>query len=924
MPIIAPYFADVETDFPTSGQVTYGNDTVNARPAFGVNWPGVEYCCGSDPTKHNVFQLLLLDRSDVGAGDFDIEFNYDQIQWETGDASGGSGGLGGSPARVGYSNGSQTAGSFFELPGSGVSGSFLDTNTTSGLIFNSLNSTQPGRYVFQVRGGTVQSSADLAIGASGPQSATAGSTITYTLTATNLGPNAATGVTVTNTLPAGFTFVSAAPSGICSTAGQPVVVTCNVGSLANGSNAVISIQVAIPLGLSGPATDIAAVSVPNNQDLNLGNNTATVVTNVAIVPAVLSIAKTHSGNFAQGQSGAAYAITVSNAAGAGATNGAVTVTDTVPSGLTATAINGTGWTCPSLTSCNRADSLAAGASYPPITLTADVAFNAPASVTNTATVSGGGAVNPASANDVATILPAAADLVPVIAIVPPPDAGGTTISYAITVTNNGPSSATQVQLTNQLVGNAGFVSASSPTMTCPAPAANSLACTVAVLNNGASALVNITVNLTGPGWDSNTVQVSSQVPDSNPSNNVASVQKVSAGGNTVTGSEVAVQPVDGTTGASPAILTFASVTRGGTTSVASASSGPAPPVAFRTGTPAVFYNLATTAGYSGAVSVALGFNGVIFHHPANVRLFHYENGAWVDRTVAINPAGGYAVAQVTSLSPFALFEPINHVPDAKLGAALTTAATGAQGAKVTLNGSASIDADHDPLTYRWTGPFPEGNGVVTGVSPTVTMPAGANTVTLMVNDGEADSKPAQQIITVTDFSVAAAAAGPTTISAGGSVKFNVTASQQFGPFASAIELVCLGLPQGTQCSFSPNSVNAAGAASTLTISTTARTVGLLTPVPRRNRAPLYALWMPLPGIVMLGLGARRRSRKRVAALLLLLLIGLMLLVSCGGGGAGVTPQPQQFSTPAGTYTVTVMGTANGSLQHTTTVTFTVQ
>ena len=182
--------------------------------------------------------------------------------------------------------------------------------------------------------------------------------------------------------------------------------------------------------------------------------------------------------------------------------------------------------------------------------------------------------------------------------------------------------------------------------------------------------------------------------------------------------------------------------------------------------------------------MALGFNGVSFHHPANVRLFHYENGAWMDRTVAVNPAGGYAVAQVTSLSPFALFEPINHVPDAKLGAALTTAATSAQGAKVTLNGSASIDADHDPLTYRWTGPFPEGNGVVTGVSPTVTMPAGANTVTLMVNDGEADSKPAQQIITVTDFSVAAAAAGPTTISAGGSVKFNMTASQQFGPFAT--------------------------------------------------------------------------------------------------------------------------------------------
>ena len=925
VPIIAPFFADVETDFPTSGQVTYGNDTVNGRPAFGVDWPGVEYCCGSDPTKHNVFQVLLVDRSDVGTGDFDIEFNYDQIQWETGDASGGSGGLGGSSARVGYSNGSQTAGSFFELPGSGVPSSLLDTNIATGLIYNSLNSTQPGRYVFQVRGGTVQSSADLAMSASGPLAATAGSIITYTLTATNLGPNAATGVTVADTLPVGFTLVSVTPSGICSSAGQPVVVTCNVGTLANGANAIITIQAGIPFGTSGSSVDTAVVAVPNNQDLNLANNTATVTTNVTNVPAVLSISKSHAGNFAQGQSGATYTITVGNAAGAGVTNGTVTVSDTVPTGLTATAIGGDGWTCPILTSCSRADNLAAGASYPPITLTADVAFNTPASVTNSATVSGGGAVNSATANDVTTIIPAAADLSVALAVVPSTDASGTTISYAITLINNGPSAATSVQLTDQIVGSAAFVSASSETMTCPAPTANSVACTLAVLNNGASAVVNVTVNLTGPGWDSNTVKASSQVPDQNFSNNLAAVQRVSAGGNTVTGSEVAVQPVDATTGASPAILTFTSVTRGGTTSVASAASGPAPPAGFRTGTPAVYYNLSTTAGYSGAIGVALGFNGVGFHHPAKVRLFHYESGAWVDRTVTDNPTGGYAVAQVSSLSPFALFEPVNHVPDAKLAGNITVPATTAQGAKVTLNGSASFDADGDALTYRWTGPFPEGNGVATGVSLTVTMPIGVNAVTLVVNDGEADSKPTQQVITITDFSVAAAAAGPTTVTAGASVKFNITASQQLGAFATAIELSCLGLPQGTQCSFSPNSVNAGAAAATLTISTTARTSGLLVPAPRRSLAPLYALWMPLPAIAMLGLGVRSRKRKKVGALMFVLLIGMMLMMAaCGGGSIGTPPQQQQFSTPAGTYTVTVMGTASGTLQHMTAVTFTVQ
>src|SRR5262249_51927389 len=64
--------------------------------------------------------------------------------------------------------------------------------------------------------------------------------------------------------------------------------------------------------------------------------------------------------------------------------------------LTATAMSGTSWSCPQPAGpCTRSDVLAPGASYPPITLTVNVANNAPALVTNTATVSGGGALNPA-------------------------------------------------------------------------------------------------------------------------------------------------------------------------------------------------------------------------------------------------------------------------------------------------------------------------------------------------------------------------------------------------------------------------------------------------------------------------------------------------------------------------------------------------
>lgn len=119
---------------------------------------------------------------------------------------------------------------------------------------------------------------------------------------------------------------------------------------------------------------------------------------------VLSVAKKHNGNFTQGQPGASYTVVVSNGASAGSTSGLVTVTDTLPSGLTLASMAGTGWNC-SADTCTRSDVLNPGASYPPITVTVNVAAGAPSQVTNQTTVSGGGAVSPASAMDPTTIVP---------------------------------------------------------------------------------------------------------------------------------------------------------------------------------------------------------------------------------------------------------------------------------------------------------------------------------------------------------------------------------------------------------------------------------------------------------------------------------------------------------------------------------------
>lgn len=149
-PIIAPFFADVDTRDVDSGLVNYGAASLDGFNVFGVNYIGVGVF--SELPIYNSFQMILTERSDIGAGDFDIQFNYDQINWETGEASGGdSSGLGGTSALAGYWT---SAASNYTLPGSLVNGALIDGGTNP-LINNSLNSNVLGQYNFQVRNGVV-------------------------------------------------------------------------------------------------------------------------------------------------------------------------------------------------------------------------------------------------------------------------------------------------------------------------------------------------------------------------------------------------------------------------------------------------------------------------------------------------------------------------------------------------------------------------------------------------------------------------------------------------------------------------------------------------------------------------------------------------------------------------------------------------
>ena len=180
---------------------------------------------------------------------------------------------------------------------------------------------------------------------------------------------------------------------------------------------------------------------------------------------VLGLAKSHTGNFTAGQTGT-YSLVVSNS-GNVATSGTITVTDTLPVGLTYNAASGTGWSCSGsgqTMSCTSTTVIGAGANGNPISLTVDVAANAPASVTNSASASGGGATNTPVATDPTTIVS------PVLAI-SKTHSGNFTIGqpgvYTISVSNTGtaPTSGT-ITVTDTIPAGLTYSSASGTGWSC--------------------------------------------------------------------------------------------------------------------------------------------------------------------------------------------------------------------------------------------------------------------------------------------------------------------------------------------------------------------------------------------------------------------------------------------------------------------------
>jgi len=381
--------------------------------------------------------------------------------------------------------------------------------------------------------------ADLSITKSAPATATAGNQLTYTLTVTNKGPSTATNVVVTDVLPNVNYLNSSIP---CASAAG--TVTCNVGTMANGASITFTIQVQVSANILSniPAstttlTNTASVTA-DQLDSDTSNNTATATTTIT-ESADLALTKTCKPDTtpAPANSNAVCAIQVTNLGPSDAQN--TVVTDSIIGGTAFTvvsAVNSAGICSPSTIlspvssatlSCPMGTVPAGGSATITVTFSAQNGGD----IDDTATVTAS-TPDPNSANNSASgavTFASSADLAITKVASPSPVVAGTNLTYVITVTNAGPSTATNVVVADTLPGQISVLTATPSQGSCtagiPGNPLKPLTCTMGSIANSGSATISVVAavasNVTSGTVLNNNASVSSAVADSNNANNSA-------------------------------------------------------------------------------------------------------------------------------------------------------------------------------------------------------------------------------------------------------------------------------------------------------------------------------------------------------------------------------------------------------------------
>ena len=323
--VIQWYRIDVSSGTPTladQGRVSGGANTYLAYPAIDINASGqigLTYMKSGTDTATDYLSMYVTGRN-------------------TGDAPGTMEASVLVPAGTGQANYSDFASGHRagDLAGINVDpadGSFWAANEFA-------NTEAQANWGTAVANFTVSNplpSADMAVTASGPSSVTAGTTATYTITLTNNGPSAAQGVVLSDTLPAGSTFVSmtqtAGSDGFTPSQSGGTATETATATIASGSSDTFTLVVSAPASLSnGAAFDDTASVGAQNPDPNTANNSATVTGSVVNNNPNADLAVVVSGPASGTEGGTVtYNITVTNAGPAAATS--TTLTDTLSSTL---------------------------------------------------------------------------------------------------------------------------------------------------------------------------------------------------------------------------------------------------------------------------------------------------------------------------------------------------------------------------------------------------------------------------------------------------------------------------------------------------------------------------------------------------------------------------------------------------------------